>query len=94
LGASTLQDPVLIITEFMDAGNLFDCLKNEDVDFAAAITISKDVLKGLEYMHERNIVQRDVKPENILLMNTSTGLRAKLAGKCYLAASKGLRFSF
>jgi len=69
----------------MDAGNLFDCLKNEDVDLTAAITISKDVLKGLEYMHERNIVHRDVKPENILLMNTSTGLRAKLAGKCYHA---------
>lgn len=28
----------------------------------------KDVIDGLQYMHERKIIHRDIKPENILLM--------------------------
>lgn len=37
-----------------------------------------DLLSAVKYMHENNVVHRDIKPDNILLVTAMHPLRAKL----------------
>jgi len=59
---------------------------------ADALRIASLVGEGLQYMHERNYVHRDIKPDNIMLCTDQTirimdyGLAAPVAGKLDLLA--------
>ncbi|XP_047122597.1 uncharacterized protein LOC124806071 [Hydra vulgaris] len=66
-----------IIMEFMEGGSLFDKISNEGaLDEKTASEKSYQILCGLDYLHNKNIVHRDIKSANILL---------DLYGNCKLA---------
>ena len=48
-------------------------LVDEDFDFTSFADLlpicAKDIITGLEYLHGKNIAQRDLKPANILVSN-------------------------
>ena len=59
---------VAILMEYMDAGTLETLLKtNGTFDEASLAKVARDILKGLNYLHARNIVHRDIKPANLLV---------------------------
>lgn len=47
--------------------------------------IARDLFTGLSYMAKLGIVHRDVKPENIMILDTPQGLQAKIADWGYAA---------
>jgi serine/threonine protein kinase len=54
--------------EYVEGESLSSLLqrrKRLEIDLAAQITL--DVLRGLEYAHERQIIHRDIKPANVLV---------------------------
>lgn len=74
-------DKLYLVLEYMPGGHLFEVLSNRGIHFSEerASIIVRDILEGLEYLHERGIVHRDVKPENILLDSTTWPFTTKIA---------------
>ena len=69
-----------ILQDLLTAGDLFSLVerKNGKLPDDEAALIVLQVLKGVEYLHEKNVVHRDLKPENILLTSPSQGSRVVL----------------
>ncbi|XP_074319542.1 mitogen-activated protein kinase kinase 9-like [Silene latifolia] len=59
---------ISILMEFMDAGSLATSLATLGTFPEKKLSdVAGKILKGLKYLHSRNIVHRDIKPANILL---------------------------
>jgi len=70
MGASTQAAPALIISEFCAGGTVFSLL-HQRRDFALPwfqrLKVAIDVAKGMNFLHKRNVVHRDLKSLNLLL---------------------------
>ena len=67
-GAFEKQGNLIIAFEYMDAGSLAGILhKVGKIPEAILGLISIQVLEGLQYLHKKHVMHRDVKPANILL---------------------------
>lgn len=65
------EDYVYVVSDFADGGSLENWLKEnrQAASEAEAVEITLQILKGLENLHEKGFVHRDLKPDNILIMN-------------------------
>jgi serine/threonine protein kinase len=64
---------IYVSMEFLANGSLEDEARGGCVPLRRAKRIMCDVLRGLEYAHEKGIVHRDIKPANILIGNNLEG---------------------
>lgn len=68
------------MTELASGGELLEritdagCFSEDD-----ARAVVSQILKGVEYLHQRNIVHRDLKLENIMLSNLTPQAKVKIA---------------
>ena len=67
--------------EFCDGGSVADLMNHHGgkVPLAEGVPIIVQSLEGLAYMHGRNLVHRDIKPQNILLHGSAHDQVAKIA---------------
>lgn len=67
----TLQDPcnLYIVTPFASRGDLYKCIHEIDIFPELAIFYLSEIVLGLDYLHEKNIIHADIKPENIIIFN-------------------------
>jgi serine/threonine protein kinase len=70
--------PFLVLT-YADRGTLADRLKKEPLSLAEAVDVIVQVGRGLQALHRRGLLHRDVKPANVLFRSTDEGERAVLS---------------
>ncbi|XP_044454319.1 serine/threonine-protein kinase STY8 [Triticum aestivum] len=70
-GACTKQRKYLIVTEYMAGGNLYDFLHkhNNALELSLILRIAIGISKGMDYLHQNNIIHRDLKSANLLIGN-------------------------
>ncbi|XP_007250839.2 tyrosine-protein kinase HCK [Astyanax mexicanus] len=66
----TKEEPIYIITEFMEKGSLLDFIKTDEgnrVQLPKLIDFSAQIAEGMAYIEQRNYIHRDLRAANILV---------------------------
>jgi serine/threonine protein kinase len=62
------EEPYRLVMELLTRGGLYSLLRNDRaLDWTLKSNIARDVAIGLEFLHDRNVIHRDIKSFNILL---------------------------
>lgn len=58
-----------VIMEYMEGGSLYEVIENNEFKLSEAqiAVICRGTLLGLQHLHEKNIIHRDIKSDNVLL---------------------------
>ncbi|KAL9275839.1 Serine/threonine-protein kinase STY46-like protein [Drosera capensis] len=69
IGACTKPPSLCIVTEFMSCGSVYDYLHKYKRTFKlpSLLKVAIDVSKGMNYLHQNNIIHRDLKAANLLM---------------------------
>jgi eukaryotic-like serine/threonine-protein kinase len=63
-----------LVFEFVEGPSLRDELKRGPMPVPRLVQATRDLVEALAYAHERNVLHRDVKPENVLVSPTGMKL--------------------
>jgi serine/threonine protein kinase len=68
IGACTERPNLCIVFEYMRGGSVYDFVrKNGPLRVSAVLRIAVEVARGMDYLHKRKIVHRDLKAANLLM---------------------------
>ena len=62
----------ILVLEFLEGANLYKVMTEGDLNESQKLQITQDLAKIIIQLHSKNIVHRDIKPDNIIV-NLSTG---------------------
>lgn len=63
---------LLVIMEYMEGGSLTEVIENNEckLNERQIATICNETLKGLQFLHKKHVIHRDIKSDNVLLSAT------------------------
>ncbi|XP_050365037.1 serine/threonine-protein kinase STY46-like isoform X2 [Argentina anserina] len=69
IGACTKPPNLCIVTEFLTGGSMYDFLHKQKGAFSlqSLLKVAVDVSRGMKYLHQNNIIHRDLKAANLLM---------------------------
>lgn len=72
------------LAEYMPGGSLYDYLhKNHNVlKLSQLLRFAIDICKGMEYLHQSNIIHRDLKTANLLMDTHNVSLNISCTHFC------------
>ncbi|CDQ74460.1 unnamed protein product [Oncorhynchus mykiss] len=79
LGAYDLKPEMVMVLEFIAGGELFERIVDDSFVHTepASVHYMQQIVEGIGYMHQQNIIHLDLKPENIVCVD-HTGTRIKI----------------
>lgn len=63
-----------IATEYVSGGTMRDRLSNGALEIDKVLSISKDLVTGLKFLHSQGFLHRDIKPTNVFFREDGTAL--------------------
>ncbi len=70
LDVTNLDDGQIVLEEFIDGITISQVMETGRYRYSGAKKVLKSVCNALLVLHERNLVHRDVKPENVIVTKT------------------------
>uniref|UniRef100_A0A1D1XSL8 Serine/threonine-protein kinase HT1 n=1 Tax=Anthurium amnicola TaxID=1678845 RepID=A0A1D1XSL8_9ARAE len=69
IGACTELPHLCLVTEYMHRGSLYDFLHKHHfvLELPLLLKFAIDICKGMDYLHQNNIIHRDLKTANLLM---------------------------
>ncbi|XP_051243409.1 myosin light chain kinase, smooth muscle isoform X2 [Dicentrarchus labrax] len=99
LAAYDHKPEMVMVMEFIAGGELFERIVDDSFEHTepASVRYMQQILEGIAYMHQQNIIHLDLKPENIVCVDTTGtsvkiidfGLASKLDGSTPLKVMHG-----
>lgn len=70
-GGSNEPPDLYLVTEYLEGSSLWDVLhdKRQELPWDLRLRIATEVAQGMAYLHEKNVIHRDLKSESIVLIN-------------------------
>mmetsp|Transcript_5401 Transcript_5401/g.20565 ORF Transcript_5401/g.20565 Transcript_5401/m.20565 type:complete len:523 (-) Transcript_5401:50-1618(-) len=67
-----VNDTLCLVTELMDQGSLADLIrrKGDNLSQALKLKMAADAAAGMKYLHDNNVIHRDLKTQNLLVNNS------------------------
>ena len=72
LGVGRWNDSLYMVTEFIDGLTLKDMVSDGALPIKQAVDYALQIAAGIEHAHRKNIIHRDIKPQNIIVANDGT----------------------
>lgn len=72
LGVGQWNDSLYMVTEYIDGKTLKEIVTNGPVPLKTAVDYALQIAAGIEHAHRKNIIHRDIKPQNIIVSNDGT----------------------
>jgi serine/threonine protein kinase len=57
----------LVVMEYMNGGQLTQIVEKTVLDEGQMAAVTKECLEALQFLHNKNIIHRDVKSDNVLV---------------------------
>ncbi|XP_068439500.1 myosin light chain kinase, smooth muscle-like isoform X2 [Clinocottus analis] len=79
LAAYETSSEMVMVMEYIAGGELFERIVDDNFEHTepTSARYMQQILEGMQYVHKQNIVHLDIKPENIVCVDT-TGTRIKI----------------
>ncbi|CAN8179426.1 unnamed protein product [Coccothraustes coccothraustes] len=67
LDSYLVDEELWLVMEYMDGGSLHDVIRETRMAEGEIAAVSRECLRGLDFLHSKQVIHRDVKSHNILL---------------------------
>lgn len=72
LGVGQWNDSLYMVTEYIDGKTLKEIVAEGPVSIKSAVDYALQIAAGIEHAHRKNIIHRDIKPQNIIVSTDGT----------------------